>query len=161
MRAAPGLAGIGRPDHVALTFDDGPDRRSTPAFLDALDGLGWKATFFLLGQMVQADPVLAADIVAAGHEVAVHGQRHESHLWRPLWEALDDIRTARAPIADATGPEPIGSRPPFGSMSASCWTAATHLGLRTVLWTAWGRDWRAAATPGSVVRDVTKGLVPG
>jgi peptidoglycan-N-acetylglucosamine deacetylase len=30
-----------------------------------------------------------------------------------------------------------------------------------VLWTAWGRDWRAEATPGSVVADVARGVVPG
>ena len=161
VRWARGLAGIGRADHVALTFDDGPDARSTPAFLDALDRRGWKATFFLLGEMVQAEPKLAAEIVDAGPEVGVHGHRHESHLWRPLWESLDDIRTARAVIAEATGTEPVWFRPPFGSMSASCWAAANRLGLRTVLWTAWGRDWRAAATPESVVRDVRKGLMPG
>lgn len=158
---APRLAGIGRPDHVALTFDDGPDAKSTPAFLDALDDLGWKATFFLIGEMVRAAPKLAAELVAAGHEVAVHGDRHESHFWRPLWESIDDIGRARDTIAEATGAEPEWFRPPFGSMAASCWAGARRCGLRTVLWTTWGRDWRASATPESVVRDVRKGLVPG
>src|SRR5438270_152085 len=48
-RALPRLGGVGRPEHVALTFDDGPDPASTPAFLDALDGLGWRETIFMLG----------------------------------------------------------------------------------------------------------------
>ena len=46
------LAGLGRPDHVALTFDDGPDPASTPAFLDLLAARHLHATFFLLGSMV-------------------------------------------------------------------------------------------------------------
>ena len=87
MRVAPSLAGIGRPDHVALTFDDGPDPASTPLFLTELDRLGWKATFFLLGCMVRQAPSLAAELVAASHEVAVHGDRHDSHLRRVWWEA--------------------------------------------------------------------------
>ena len=41
----PGLAGVGRSDSVALTFDDGPDPEGTPAVLDALDRLGATATF--------------------------------------------------------------------------------------------------------------------
>jgi len=39
--------------------------------------------------------------------------------------------------------------------------AARQLGLQTVLWTAWGRDWRPRATADSVVRDVARGLRPG
>jgi len=45
----PRLSGVGFADHLALTFDDGPQADSTPAFLEALDRLGWKATFFMLG----------------------------------------------------------------------------------------------------------------
>jgi peptidoglycan/xylan/chitin deacetylase (PgdA/CDA1 family) len=48
-RYAPRLAGVGDAKHLALTFDDGPHPVSTPAFLDALDALGWRATFFMLG----------------------------------------------------------------------------------------------------------------
>ncbi|MGH3854504.1 MAG: polysaccharide deacetylase family protein, partial [Pseudonocardiaceae bacterium] len=48
----PGLAGAGQRDSVALTFDDGPDPQGTPAVLDALDRLGWTATFFMLGGQV-------------------------------------------------------------------------------------------------------------
>ena len=59
-RAFPRLAGLGRPDHVALTFDDGPDPASTPAFLDLLAARRVHATFFLLGSMVARSPQLAA-----------------------------------------------------------------------------------------------------
>jgi peptidoglycan-N-acetylglucosamine deacetylase len=30
-----------------------------------------------------------------------------------------------------------------------------------VLWSAWGRDWRAEATPGSVVADLDRGILRG
>src|SRR5579862_2270565 len=32
-----GLSGRGAPDHIALTFDDGPDPAWTPRFLELLD----------------------------------------------------------------------------------------------------------------------------
>jgi peptidoglycan/xylan/chitin deacetylase (PgdA/CDA1 family) len=62
----PALAGLGRRDHVALTFDDGPDPRSTPGFLDALDALGVRATFFVLGDSVRAQPGLTRDLRGGG-----------------------------------------------------------------------------------------------
>ena len=57
-RLMPRLAGRGRPDHVALTFDDGPDHLSTPHFLRLLNAREVHATFFLLGSMAVRTPGL-------------------------------------------------------------------------------------------------------
>jgi peptidoglycan-N-acetylglucosamine deacetylase len=157
----PRLAGAGRPDHVALTFDDGPDPASTPAFLEALDRLGWRATFFMLGRMVDRHPGLAAEVTAAGHEVALHGYEHVSHLRRPPGRVADDLRRGVDAVAVATGRRPVWFRPPYGLLSGATCRAAPRLGLRTVLWTAWGRDWTATATPASVAAEVGRGLRPG
>src|SRR5690606_28182749 len=62
-RLSPRLAGVGHPRHVALTFDDGPDPVSTPRFLDALDGLGARATFFVLGDAVLRHPGVVRETV--------------------------------------------------------------------------------------------------
>ena len=64
-------------------------------------------------------------------------------------------------VADATGVAPVWFRPPYGTLSLGGVRAARRAGLRTVLWTAWGRDWRAEATPDSVVEDVLHGYVDG
>jgi peptidoglycan/xylan/chitin deacetylase (PgdA/CDA1 family) len=160
-RLAPRLSGVGRPDHVALTFDDGPDRSSTPAFLDALDGLGWRATFFVLGSQVRRARGLTAELVARGHEVGIHGDVHTSHLRRPLWWTTDDVRRARDLVADVTGTTPRWFRPPYGAVASSSLVAAHRAGLQTVLWTSWGRDWRADATPATVVATVEGMRRPG
>jgi peptidoglycan/xylan/chitin deacetylase (PgdA/CDA1 family) len=159
--ATPGLAGVGQPDHVALTFDDGPDPLSTPAILEQLDRLDWRATFFLLGPMVRRSPELARELAARGHEIGVHGDEHRSHLHRTPGAIRDDVARARDSIAEATGVEPVWFRPPYGALSAGSLAAARRLGLQTVLWTTWGRDWRAEATAATVVADVSDGLRPG
>lgn len=161
MRLTPALVGRGRTDHVALTFDDGPDPASTPAFLGELDRLGWKATFFVLGTMAREAPGLTAEIAAAGHEVAVHGDEHRNMLRRMPGAAADDIRRCRDTVADLTGVEPIWFRPPFGILSYGAVRGARRVGLRTVLWTTWGRDWRKEATPQTVVDDVLRRYVAG
>src|SRR5262245_60347337 len=158
---SPGLAGVGIPGHVALTFDDGPDPSSTPAFLAALDDLDVHATFFMLGDMARRAPGLAAEVAAAGHEVAVHGDVHRSQLRLSPRVVADDIARARDAVATASGVEPLWFRPPYGTLSLSGLRGAHRAGLRTVLWTAWGRDWRAEATPESVVGDVLDGYVDG
>jgi peptidoglycan/xylan/chitin deacetylase (PgdA/CDA1 family) len=158
---APSLAGVGERGHVALTFDDGPDPTSTPAVLEALDSLGWSATFFMLGEMVRRAPGLAAEVAAAGHEVGVHGDLHRSLLRLGPRTTYDDIRRATDEIFHATGVQPTWYRPPFGTLSVSGLLAARQLGLRVVLWTAWGRDWRSEATGASVADDVLDGFVDG
>jgi peptidoglycan/xylan/chitin deacetylase (PgdA/CDA1 family) len=160
-RLLPGLAGIGQADHVALTFDDGPDPASTPAFITALAQSGTKATFFLLGSMLIHAPEVGRELVDAGHEVAVHGWEHRYTTFRTPAALYDDIARARDLIADVTGRQPVYFRPPYGVLSAGSLSAARRLGLRPVLWTAWGRDWEARATPESVLATVRKDLAGG
>jgi peptidoglycan/xylan/chitin deacetylase (PgdA/CDA1 family) len=158
----PRLAGVGRFDQVAITFDDGPDARSTPKFLDLLARRDVTATFFLLGFMIRRAPVsLVHDIVAAGHEVAVHGEQHRNLLLRGPAATRNDIAEASGLIGDITGSAPRWYRPPYGILTTSAALAARRLGLRPVLWTAWGRDWTRRAAPSSVHRTVRRRLAGG
>lgn len=157
----PKLSGMGDNSHVALTFDDGPDPASTPAFLEALDRLGWKATFFMLGSMAAAAPGLAREVAAAGHEIALHGGTHHYHIARsPRWVA-NDLARGYDQLGDITGQRCSWHRPPYGVLSGATLTTCRRLGLRAVLWDAWGRDWRHEATPSSVLSDLSAELRGG
>lgn len=160
-RVMPRLSGRGRPDHLALTFDDGPDPLSTPFFLRLLAARGVHATFFLLGVEAQRSPGLVRDIAAAGHEIAVHGWRHRPLLLRGPRATHDDLARARDTVADITGRPPRLFRPPYGVMTTAAHLATRRLNLTPVLWTCWGEDWRSRATPDSVYRTVTADLRGG
>jgi len=155
-RLLPALAGVGHPDHVALTFDDGPSRRSTPLVLDFLAEHHVHATFFLLGRELVKDRALGHELVAAGHELAVHGWDHQLLLKRGPRATLDDITRAHDLIGEVAGRSPRWYRPPHGVLTTAAAYAAEHLSMRTVLWTAWGRDWRRRATAESVAATVTQ-----
>jgi peptidoglycan/xylan/chitin deacetylase (PgdA/CDA1 family) len=163
VRAAfqPRLTGLGDPKHVALTFDDGPDPASTPLFLDALNEAGVRATFFLLGRMVHEAPSLARRIADAGHEIALHGWAHRAHIALSPAQTLKDLRAGRDEVAGAIGRAPAWYRPPYGVATAATFAACRKLDLRPVLWSAWGRDWTATATPESVFRLVARDLRGG
>lgn len=157
----PVLTGQGSSGSVALTFDDGPDPESTPAILEVLDDLGVTATFFLLGEMVEKAPSLAAEMNAAGHEIALHGWHHRNSLRVTPWSLRDSLHRATDLIQSVTGTPLHYYRPPYGVLAGGNLIAARDLGLTTVLWGAWGRDWAPTATPHTVLANIRADLQPG
>jgi peptidoglycan/xylan/chitin deacetylase (PgdA/CDA1 family) len=150
-----------RDDAVALTFDAGPHADGTPAVLEELARRGATATFFLVGEQVRLRPSLAAEIVAAGHEVAVHGFEHTLLLRRTVRALADDLDRAVETIAAATGVAPTLYRPPYGVFSSGALAHVRARGWRPLLWSTWGRDWERRATPASIARRATRRLRPG
>jgi peptidoglycan/xylan/chitin deacetylase (PgdA/CDA1 family) len=145
----------------ALTFDDGPHAQGTPAMLEVLAREGVRATFFLVGEQLRRNPALGREIVAAGHEIGLHCDRHRNMLRLAPWQVREDIARALASIEDATGQSPTLYRPPYGIFNASALRAARTRGWRTLLWTQWGRDWETRATPESIAASVTDGVEEG
>jgi peptidoglycan/xylan/chitin deacetylase (PgdA/CDA1 family) len=146
-------------DRVALTFDDGPSPRSTPAVLDRLDELGARATFFCVGRLARDNSDLIAEITRRGHELGVHGYEHHSHLRHgPSWVSAD-LREA-VDVLRCEGATVRWFRPPYGHTTTATMAAARAQGLEIVLWSAWGREW-AAADPATVAERVTRKVGPG
>ena len=145
----------------ALTFDDGPHPQGTPAALEILSGAGVRATFFLVGERIERNPSLVAEILAGGHQIGLHCHRHRNLLRLSPRQVRQDIERAQQIIQQATG-RPIGLyRPPYGVPNASALRIARARGWRTLLWSHWGRDWQARATPESIAARVTDGAAHG
>lgn len=145
---------------VALTFDDGPSPDSTPRTLDLLDELRLRATFFVVGEQAEAHGDLVAEMRRRGHEVGVHGYRHEHHLARsPGWTRHDTAAAVEA-VAAATGAAPRWYRPPYGQMTARTVVEARRHGLDVVLWSRWGKEF-AEARVEPVLQRLAGGLRPG
>jgi peptidoglycan-N-acetylglucosamine deacetylase len=145
---------------VALTFDDGPHREGTPAVLGQLDRARVKATFFLVGEQVERNRSLAAEIAAAGHEVGIHGYRHALLLRRSPSALREDFDRAEAVIGEASGATSVSYRPPYGVFSLAGLRLARER-WAPLLWSHWGRDWEARATPSSIADRATRGLGAG
>ncbi len=144
---------------VALTFDDGPHQEGTPAVLEALARASARATFFVIGEQVRQRPELVARIVADGHLIALHGYRHRLQLRIGPGAAAADIERGVAVVADAAGVAPVWHRPPYGIYSAAGLRAARDHGLRPLLWSRWGKDWRRFTTPARIAGRAMHGLL--
>ncbi len=146
---------------VALTFDDGPHPEGTPAMLEALARAGARATFFVIGEQVRRRPELVARAAAAGHAIALHGDRHRLQLRLGSAAVADDLTRGVAAIEDAIGVTPAWHRPPYGIYSPAGLRAARAAGLSPLLWSRWGRDWRRLTTPRRIAARATRSVIGG
>ena len=149
------------PRGIALTFDDGPHPEGTPAVLELLERAGARATFFLVGEQVERYPAIAAEVAAAGHEIGIHGYRHILLLRRTPSGLHDDYRRAEQTIGEATGRGSRLYRPPYGVFSAAGLALSKQHGWAPLLWSTWGRDWEARATPALIASRATRNLTGG
>jgi peptidoglycan/xylan/chitin deacetylase (PgdA/CDA1 family) len=146
---------------VALTFDDGPHPEGTPAVLDVLARAGARATFFAVGEQVERRPALAAEILAQGHLLALHGHRHRLQPRLSSSTVRDDLGRGAAAIEKATGQAPKWHRPPYGIYSPAGLATVRERGLRPLLWSCWGKDWRRFTTPQRIAARATAHIGAG
>lgn len=125
---------------LALTFDDGPDERWTPAVLDALAAAGARATFFVIAPRAVAHPALIARMRAEGHAVELHCHEHVRHTELSDAELEEDTATALAALR-GLGVQPTRWRAPWGITREHSRVVARAHGLGLVHWTADTEDW--------------------
>lgn len=145
---------------VALTFDDGPDARLTPGILEVLDRHQAKATFFVLMSKVLRAPDLLGELVAAGHEIGLHGPDHTPVTGVGHRQVYERLSSAKAELEGLVGKSVRWYRPPYGSQSAVSYSAAARAGMSTVLWSATTWDWKPV-THEQRMAKVREGARPG
>jgi peptidoglycan/xylan/chitin deacetylase (PgdA/CDA1 family) len=147
-------------DHeVILTFDDGPDARTTPLVLQALADQCVRATFFDIGGKAEALPLLARREASEGHNVAHHTYSHPQPTLRYMSEASARADVLKGMIAvekaaygqDFSAGEPtdlsqVKLHAPFfrfpgfaDTQDLRDWLAANNVGIFGV--DLWASDW--------------------
>jgi peptidoglycan/xylan/chitin deacetylase (PgdA/CDA1 family) len=127
---------------VVLTYDDGPEPGGTDVVLRVLAEHGVTATFFVLLSRTRRYPGLLAEVLAAGHEVGLHGVDHQRLTTLDPAHVAQRTADARHELEDTIGREVRWFRPPYGGQSAATWQAVCSTGLTPVVWTADLRDYR-------------------
>ena len=101
------------PGLVALTFDDGPDPRWTPAILDILKQENAPATFFIIGKNGQAYPDLLRRLVDEGHEIGNHTYTHPNLGEIPESLTELELNATQRLIESEIGRSTVLFRPPY------------------------------------------------
>ncbi|KWK89624.1 polysaccharide deacetylase [Burkholderia ubonensis] len=145
---------------IALTIDDGPDPDVTPRVLDLLDRYDTQATFFCIGDLARRHPRWIEAIVARGHAVENHSQRHRHTFSLSGPRALRrEIVAAQRTLTELTGTRPLFFRAPAGLRNPFLEPVLCELGLQLASWTRRGFDTRERDA-GVVTRRLLHGLAP-
>ena len=145
---------------IALTIDDGPDPEVTPRVLDLLDRYDARATFFCIGEAARRHPHCVEAIVARGHAVENHSQRHR-HNFSLLGPAAlaREIAAAQQTLTEIGGVRPLFFRAPAGLRNPFLEPVLCRLGLHLASWTRRGFDTRTRDAA-VVTQRLLRGLAP-
>lgn len=100
---------------VALTFDDGPDPKTTPALIELLAKHDIKATFFVTGENAENNPAIINQLIEAGHLVANHSYSHPWYCNFLFGKALEkQILRTKAILEKMISADCVYLRPPMG-----------------------------------------------
>ena len=143
---------------LALTFDDGPSE-STPRILEILARHRVAATFFQCGANVERLPEIAREVAEAGHEIGNHSHTHPLCCFRSPRFIEAELSRAQEAIGRSTGARPVWFRAPFGVRWFGMRGAQDRLGLRAVMWTVIGYDWKRKAD--AIIEHMTAGVAAG
>jgi peptidoglycan/xylan/chitin deacetylase (PgdA/CDA1 family) len=146
---------------IALTFDDGPDPKNTPALLALLAKREVRATFFCVGNRVAQQPNLVKRMAAEGHRIENHTFLHSP--WTNIFSVLrlrTELSQAQSEINRITGRAPIFFRPPAGLTNPRIFRVTGELGLKVAGYTARGLDRRPDA-PDKIAGRLLRKLQPG
>lgn len=143
--------------YVALTFDDGPRRATTPLLLDGLKARGAAATFFLVGEEIAGNEDIVQRMGAEGHQVGNHTWSHVRLENVSQEVMLEEISRTDKAIGDILGGSGYWLRPPYGLIKEGTEALVT---VPMVKWSVDPRDWESR-NKDKVVKAVLEAVSDG
>lgn len=138
---------------VSLTFDDAPTK-TTIQLLDLLDEYGIKATFFVIGQNIDANKDAIIEAYIRGHEIGIHTYHHKDLTQMSMEEAKQEIEMTKEKL-ESIGIIPSNLvRPPYGMVND---LLLDYLDYPMITWSVDTRDW-ATKKPEKVSHAILDGV---
>lgn len=147
---APGkiMNGITRHRLLHFTFDDGPDAKTTPLMLDALDQVGVRATFFFSASRFADKSArnahareLALLVQRRGHSIGSHSVDHKRMRTMTSAQLRDQLDRNDRLFTEIFGQRTFLFRPPWGSHSPELDAMLAERKNTMVLWNIGSADW--------------------
>jgi polysaccharide deacetylase family sporulation protein PdaB len=145
---------------IGLTFDISWGEKTAEPILNILKQEGVHATFFLSSPWAEKHQKLVQRIVAEGHEVGSHGNRHIDLNLLGASEIEHEISTAQQVLEQISGQKVRLIRAPNGAYDNKVISTANKLGYRVIQWSVDSLDWKRPG-PSAVTNNVLNGIRPG
>lgn len=125
---------------IALTFDDGPNKKTTLPILDTLKEYDSVATFFILGNRVSSNVDILERILEDGSEIGNHSYNHKELTKLSLDQLKGQIKDTQNAVIEAVDLEPKLMRPTYGSYNNSL---KQNIDMPLILWSIDTLDWQS------------------
>ena len=150
----------GQPARVSLTFETLWSGSGVEQVLEILQNEDVRATFFISGAWLEANPDTAGRILAYGHEIGNHTLNHRVMLYLDNEAITKEIKGFNEMAAEILEYRPRVFRPPLGLYNGAVIKKAKQMGCRTVLWSIESYDWTSRESE-TIVRQVMDRLHGG
>jgi len=135
---------------VALTFDDGPNSKTTIPILDTLKANDAVATFYVIGNRISANKAILIRMINEGNEIGNHTYNHKQLTILTPIQMKDQINKTQAAIKAAIGITSKTMRPTYGSYNDD---VKKYMDMPLILWSMDTRDWQSK-NPKAVIKIV-------
>ncbi|MFB9329478.1 polysaccharide deacetylase family protein [Paenibacillus aurantiacus] len=117
---------------IAFTFDDGPNPVYTPQMLEIFAEVNGRATFYMIGEQIEANRAVAEAVHAQGHEIGNHTFTHPNLTEIEIGEAAGEMRRTDALIREVTGEAVRTFRAPYLAENEEILALADEMGYATI-----------------------------
>ena len=135
---------------VALTYDDGPNPKTTNRILDALEKANGRATFFIVGERLDDYGACIEREATIGCEVANHTYNHVMFNNADSKTIREQISKTNNHVRDITGKMPALARAPGGFTGEN---PKADVGMPLIHWSLDTMDW-SSRNADSVVNNI-------
>lgn len=144
---------------ICLTFDVAWGNSDVDEILSILEANGAKATFFTTGEWVDRYPEDVQKMLAGGHDVQSHSDKHPHVAKIGADQLRADTQACADKLLKLTGTSPKYYRAPYGEYDNEMMQTLSD--YQVIQWDVDSRDWKPDATVESIVKNATTNVKPG
>jgi peptidoglycan/xylan/chitin deacetylase (PgdA/CDA1 family) len=148
---------------VALTYDDGPNPPYTNQLIGILERNQIKATFFVVGNIIEKHPATVRLVLSKGHELGNHSYSHQKMTSENPSFIRSEIEKTDQLLRQLGVKEEIHFRAPYGRKFLVLPYLLAKMNKKNILWNVNPNDYKALnsevienyvlehVTPGSII----------
>ncbi len=130
-------------NEILLTFDDGPNERTTVKILDQLDKYGAKAIFFCVGENIERTFDLSKEILKRGHSIGNHTWKHQKITKFSSSELIKELSYFYETVNEKFNYPVEYFRPPRGKIFPHQDRIIAESNLKNVMWSLLTYDYQS------------------
>lgn len=129
-------------DKVLITFDDGPNPKTTESTLNLLNQYSIKALFFCVGENIEKYQSLTNAIIEEGHEIGNHTYNHNNLVKLNRSELFNTINKVQILAEENFDYKIKYFRPPHGKFKYGLQSTLKNFNLTNVMWSLLTYDYK-------------------